>query len=274
MADVKTDVVLHEVRDRIATLTLNRPDRLNAWTGGLAHRYYSLLEDAAADPDVRVIVVTGAGRPSLAARFAGAWPRRRTGRPQPLPDRDLACPPDRQVRRPLPAGARLRRARHTPGPSRGLLDPPRRERLPCGEGRKYPGRPPTHRPADPHGRSQRDRAVEGNPEPHRRARPRRHLPSGQPRRAGLHGLAARVARASIRVAARGLHPARPRREHPRPRRREPRRPQPAEPHAGPGALAIGPLRGAVGGGDSAQSTRLATAPISPTASVRASLPRK
>ena len=191
-----------------------------------------------------------AGRPSLAARFAGAWPRRRTGRLEPLPDRDLACPPDRRVRRPLPAGARMRRARHTPGPSRGLLDPPRRERLPCGEGRKYPGRPPTHRPAAPHGRSQRDRAGEGNPEPHRRARPRRHLPRGQPRRAGLHGLAARVARASIRVAARGLHPARPRRAHPRPRRREPRRPQPPEPHARPGALAIGPLRGVVGGGDS------------------------
>src|ERR1043166_6665646 len=62
MTDAKTDVVLYEVRDRIATLTLNRPDRLNAWTGGLARRYYSLLEDAAADPDVRVIVVTGAGR--------------------------------------------------------------------------------------------------------------------------------------------------------------------------------------------------------------------
>src|SRR5437660_445988 len=62
MTDVKTDVVLHEVRDRIATLTLNRPDRLNAWTGGLARRYYALLEDAAADPDVRGIVVTGAGR--------------------------------------------------------------------------------------------------------------------------------------------------------------------------------------------------------------------
>src|SRR5438876_12218324 len=62
MTDATTDVVLHEVRDRIATLTLNRPDRLNAWTGGLARRYYSLLEDAAAEPDVRVIVVTGAGR--------------------------------------------------------------------------------------------------------------------------------------------------------------------------------------------------------------------
>src|SRR5207245_11531136 len=62
MTDVKTDVVLYEVRDGIPTLTLNRPDRLNAWTGGLARRYYSLLEDAAAEPDVRVIVVAGAGR--------------------------------------------------------------------------------------------------------------------------------------------------------------------------------------------------------------------
>ncbi len=43
MTDVKTDVVLYEARDRIATLTLNRPDRLNAWTGGLARRYYSLF---------------------------------------------------------------------------------------------------------------------------------------------------------------------------------------------------------------------------------------
>src|SRR5947208_2730294 len=66
MTDATTDVVLYEVRDRIATLTLNRPDRLNAWTGGLARRYYALLEDAAADPDVRGIVVTGAGRGFLA----------------------------------------------------------------------------------------------------------------------------------------------------------------------------------------------------------------
>ena len=62
MTDVKTDVVLYDVADGIATLTLNRPDRLNAWTGGLARRYYGLLEQAGADPDVRIIVVTGAGR--------------------------------------------------------------------------------------------------------------------------------------------------------------------------------------------------------------------
>ncbi len=57
------DVVLYERRDPgIALLTLNRPDRLNAWNGELAARYFTLLDQAAADPDVKVIVVTGAGR--------------------------------------------------------------------------------------------------------------------------------------------------------------------------------------------------------------------
>ena len=62
MTDVKTDVVLYDVADGIATLTLNRPDRNNAWTGDLEVRYFDLLEQAAADNDVRVIVVTGAGK--------------------------------------------------------------------------------------------------------------------------------------------------------------------------------------------------------------------
>lgn len=57
------DVVLYERRDPgIALLTLNRPDRLNAWNGALAARYFELLDVAAADPDVKVVVVTGAGR--------------------------------------------------------------------------------------------------------------------------------------------------------------------------------------------------------------------
>ena len=62
MTDVKTDVVLYDVAEGIGTITLNRPDRLNAWTGGLARRYYELLDQAAADDDVRVIIVTGAGK--------------------------------------------------------------------------------------------------------------------------------------------------------------------------------------------------------------------
>ena len=57
------DVVLIEHREPgIALLTLNRPERLNAWNGELATRYFELLDQAAADPAVKVIVVTGAGR--------------------------------------------------------------------------------------------------------------------------------------------------------------------------------------------------------------------
>jgi enoyl-CoA hydratase/carnithine racemase len=57
------DVVLYEVREHgIALITLNRPERLNAWTGELGDLYFSLLHRAAADPDVKVIVVTGAGK--------------------------------------------------------------------------------------------------------------------------------------------------------------------------------------------------------------------
>jgi enoyl-CoA hydratase/carnithine racemase len=57
------DAVLYElVEPGIAVLTLNRPDRLNAWNGDLADRYFALLDQCAADPAVKVIVVTGAGR--------------------------------------------------------------------------------------------------------------------------------------------------------------------------------------------------------------------
>ena len=57
-----TDVVLREVSDGVAVITLNRPDRLNAWVPAMQRRYFDLLEEAARDPEVRVIVVTGAGR--------------------------------------------------------------------------------------------------------------------------------------------------------------------------------------------------------------------
>jgi len=57
------DTVLYELREPgIALLTLNRPERLNAWNGELARRYFELLDQAAADPAVKVVVVTGAGR--------------------------------------------------------------------------------------------------------------------------------------------------------------------------------------------------------------------
>ncbi len=57
-----SEVVQMQVRDGVAVLTLNRPDRLNAWTAEMEHVYFGMLDDCAASPEVRVIVVTGAGR--------------------------------------------------------------------------------------------------------------------------------------------------------------------------------------------------------------------
>ena len=57
-----SEVVLYEADDGVAVITLNRPERLNAWTGELGTGYFDALDRAGADPDVRAIVVTGAGR--------------------------------------------------------------------------------------------------------------------------------------------------------------------------------------------------------------------
>jgi enoyl-CoA hydratase/carnithine racemase len=54
--------ILYSVTDRIATITLNRPDRLNAYTDRMAAGLKQVFADAAQDPSVRVIVLTGAGR--------------------------------------------------------------------------------------------------------------------------------------------------------------------------------------------------------------------
>jgi enoyl-CoA hydratase/carnithine racemase len=57
-----SDLVLSSLDESVLTLTFNRPDRLNAWTDAMGRRYFDLLEEAERDPDVRVIVVTGAGK--------------------------------------------------------------------------------------------------------------------------------------------------------------------------------------------------------------------
>ena len=56
------DEVLYEVSDAIATLTLNRPERLNTISGPMLARLTQLLIKANEDPEVRVIVLTGTGR--------------------------------------------------------------------------------------------------------------------------------------------------------------------------------------------------------------------
>jgi enoyl-CoA hydratase/carnithine racemase len=54
--------ILYEVSEKIATITLNRPDRMNAWTPIMERDVRHAMEQSAADDNVRVIVLTGAGR--------------------------------------------------------------------------------------------------------------------------------------------------------------------------------------------------------------------
>lgn len=59
---MKWEFVLLEREEKVATLTLNRPDKLNAFGGSMRQEILEALEDACRDRDVRAIVVTGAGR--------------------------------------------------------------------------------------------------------------------------------------------------------------------------------------------------------------------
>jgi enoyl-CoA hydratase/carnithine racemase len=54
--------IIYTVADRVATITLNRPNRLNAWTSLMAEEVRGAMYSAAEDDAVRVIVLTGAGR--------------------------------------------------------------------------------------------------------------------------------------------------------------------------------------------------------------------
>ncbi len=54
--------ILLDVRDGIATLTLNRPDKLNAFTGTMMHEIIEAFDETDRRDDVKVVIVTGAGR--------------------------------------------------------------------------------------------------------------------------------------------------------------------------------------------------------------------
>ena len=56
------ECLIYEAKDYVATLTLNRPERMNALGGTLREDFFAALTQAIDDPDVRVIVITGAGK--------------------------------------------------------------------------------------------------------------------------------------------------------------------------------------------------------------------
>ncbi|HTO13012.1 MAG TPA: enoyl-CoA hydratase/isomerase family protein [Candidatus Binatia bacterium] len=56
------ECLIHEVKDHVATLTLNRPERLNALGGTLREDLHDAITRSAADAEVRVIIITGSGK--------------------------------------------------------------------------------------------------------------------------------------------------------------------------------------------------------------------
>ena len=54
--------ILYEVADGVATITLNKPDKLNALDDGMIEALWAAVYRAAEDQEARVIVLTGAGR--------------------------------------------------------------------------------------------------------------------------------------------------------------------------------------------------------------------
>src|SRR5262245_62936997 len=56
------DAVTLEIEDHVALVTLNRPDRLNAWSWEMGAALHERMEAVAANPDVRAVVLKGSGR--------------------------------------------------------------------------------------------------------------------------------------------------------------------------------------------------------------------
>ena len=54
--------LLVEQKDRVAIITLNRPERLNAISGSMLNELAAKMVEANKDPDIRCIILTGAGR--------------------------------------------------------------------------------------------------------------------------------------------------------------------------------------------------------------------
>src|SRR5215216_3077275 len=70
-------ILLYEIRDGIATITLNRPERLNAFNHEMINLWVEALRDATSNDAVRVVVVTGAGRAFCSGGDVGGMARDR-----------------------------------------------------------------------------------------------------------------------------------------------------------------------------------------------------
>jgi 2-(1,2-epoxy-1,2-dihydrophenyl)acetyl-CoA isomerase len=84
-----SDTVLLDVEDGVATITLNRPERLNCIDIPTLDRLVSLLDEAAASKDVRVVVLAGRGRAFCAGADQGEMVQRAAAEWEQIVDRYL-----------------------------------------------------------------------------------------------------------------------------------------------------------------------------------------
>lgn len=54
--------IIYEVSEQIATITLNRPDKLNSFTNRMLKEIIAAFDESDADDNVRAVIVTGSGR--------------------------------------------------------------------------------------------------------------------------------------------------------------------------------------------------------------------
>ncbi|OYX97778.1 MAG: enoyl-CoA hydratase, partial [Caulobacter sp. 35-67-4] len=62
MSQPTFETLLYDVEDGIATITLNRPERMNAFTARMMKDLIEVFDVTDADDAVKVVIVTGAGR--------------------------------------------------------------------------------------------------------------------------------------------------------------------------------------------------------------------
>jgi len=66
------DEIIYDKKDRVATVTMNRPEKMNAWTPKMGAEMRTAMMDAERDPEIGAIIVTGAGRAYCAGADMGS----------------------------------------------------------------------------------------------------------------------------------------------------------------------------------------------------------
>ncbi|NKB98698.1 MAG: enoyl-CoA hydratase [Pseudomonadales bacterium] len=86
---MKFESILYEVEDSILTITLNRPEILNAFSGSMFNDLMQAFDDADADDDVHAIIVTGAGRGFCAGQDLSAGEKTWEGHEEKLEETEM-----------------------------------------------------------------------------------------------------------------------------------------------------------------------------------------